>query len=371
MAYYNTEKVQRKKQPLKYIIFALIIIALLAISYFLYAQTKVEGSAIERLYSQYSCYWDTAPVATEFGQVGERKRVFIEAGASVDTIAEVLFQQQVISNKEYFICYAKKNRATFLAGVFVIEQPKSLEALLPLFKIQRIQAAKVIIREGLRADEIGTIIETELKASDPDALFSAENFSRLIVDKDFIKLQNLGEIGTLEGYLFPDTYEISTTANTQSVTELLLRTYKIKVTTTLNTEFSTSKLSKPDIMIIASLIEKESTGLLQEKKMIADIIIRRLQNGWFLNIDAAFLYAKKDWKFPLTSADLKIDNPYNTYTRKGLPPTPICNPGVLSITAVLTPEKNDYWYYLHDKNGTIRYAKTYSEHQQNITKYLQ
>lgn len=371
MAYYNTEKIQRKKQPLKYIVFALIIVSLLGLLYFTYVQAKTEGSQIQKIYSQYSCYWDTAPATTQFGNTGEKKRVYVETGASVDKIGEMLFQQQIISDQEYFICYAKKTEATFLAGTFVIEQPQSLETLLPLFKTPGVQAAKVTIREGLRADEIGIIIETELKAADSDTVFTADEFARLIVDKDFITSQNMGEIDTLEGYLFPDTYEISTTASTQSVIELLLRTYRIKVTTALSTEFSSTTLTKQQIITIASLIEKESTGALQEKRMIADIIIRRLQDGWFLNIDAAFLYAKKDWKFPLTSADLRIDNPYNTYTRKGLPPTPICNPGVLSITAALTPKKNDYWYYLHDKNGTIRYAKTYSEHQQNINKYLQ
>ncbi len=109
---------------------------------------------------------------------------------------------------------------------------------------------------------------------------------------------------------------------------------------------------------------------MDEKRIIAGILVKRLRAGWFLGVDATYLYAKKDWHATITAADIATDSPYNTRIHKGLPPTPICNPGLLSIQAVLTPKESSYWYYLHDNQGIIHYGKTAAEHQQNINVYL-
>ena len=113
-------------------------------------------------------------------------------------------------------------------------------------------------------------------------------------------------------------------------------------------------------------------------RTIAGIIIKRWRSGWYLGVDAAIQYAlgydaKTDrwWKLGLTRADLQIDSPYNTYTHLGLPPGPICNPGLDSLTAVSNAKTTTlYWYYLHGKDGEVRYAETLEQHNQNIAKYL-
>ena len=122
---------------------------------------------------------------------------------------------------------------------------------------------------------------------------------------------------------------------------------------------------------------------------MAGILLKRLKKGWKLQVDASVQYAMANvkctnllddrqalnvkcdnWWPMLKTEDLKIDSPYNTYTNLGLPPGPICNPGLASIKAVVNPKETDYWYYLSDKQGNIRYAKTNEEHEENIAKYL-
>ena len=116
--------------------------------------------------------------------------------------------------------------------------------------------------------------------------------------------------------------------------------------------------------------------------MVAGILLKRLKADWPLQVDATLQYAlanfrcsqiKTDcnwWLIP-TAADKKTDSLYNTYKYKGLPPTPICNPGLVSIEAVVYPQDSDYWFYLSDKKGQMYYARTVEEHNSNIQKYLQ
>ncbi len=108
----------------------------------------------------------------------------------------------------------------------------------------------------------------------------------------------------------------------------------------------------------------------EDRPMIADIIQRRYKEGWLLQIDATLLYPKRDWKSPITQADKQNDNPYNTYKYQGYPPTPICNPGLAAINAVRNPKPNTYYYYIHDTNGNVHFARTLDEHNQNVQKYL-
>lgn len=133
--------------------------------------------------------------------------------------------------------------------------------------------------------------------------------------------------------------------------------------------FAQSPHTKSDNIIMASIIEGEARTD-AERPLVAGILWKRLAKGMPLQVDATFAYTLGKSSDELTIADLRKDSPYNTYTRKGLPPTPIDNPGLPSIKAVLEPQVSDYWYYLHDAHGTIHYARTYEEHLQNKKLYL-
>jgi UPF0755 protein len=122
-------------------------------------------------------------------------------------------------------------------------------------------------------------------------------------------------------------------------------------------------------IILASMVEREGYNS-TDRAIIADILQRRYEEGWLLQVDATLLYPKKDWSHTITDIDKEDDNPYNTYKYPGLPPTPICNPGLQSINAVRNPQPNSYYYYIHEDDGTAHYSTTLSEHNANVNQYL-
>ena len=182
----------------------------------------------------------------------------------------------------------------------------------------------------------------------------------LTTDSTFISTLGFPyQISDLEGYLFPDKYAFANTVSTEDVLKTLVNNFQTKVGV---------KDTYEDI-IVASMVEREGYTS-SDRPMIADIIKRRLEEGWLLQIDATLLYPEKDWKHTITDVDKQKENPYNTYKYPGLPPTPICNPGLSAINATRNPESNSYYFYIHDPQGNIHYAKTLVEHNSNVQKHL-
>lgn len=186
-----------------------------------------------------------------------------------------------------------------------------------------------------------------------------------------IKFKNSG---SLEGMLFPDTYNFFTDANTSSVIDEFLQNFNVKAGPMLAND---AKNEARDI-IVASIVEKEVPSS-TDQKIVAGILLKRLVAGMPLDVDATVCYAKFAANSqntttncdPLTAADFKIDSPYNTYLYKGLPPGPIGNPGISAIQATLHPQSSPYWYYLSDpKTGKTIYSTTLAEQEANQRKYL-
>ena len=200
--------------------------------------------------------------------------------------------------------------------------------------------------------------------------------ANLAVDDEVFSAQFLAETKDFEGYLFPDTYIVPIDMGARSLVALLNQNFEKKYEENILPLQSKSGLTKKQIVILASLLERESVGDQEELKTIAGILIKRWEAGWKLGVDAAIQYAlgyqeetKSWWKKTLTAADLKIVSPYNTYLYAGFPPAPIANPAVETLLAVVKYRETAYWYYLHDKEGGIHYAKTLQEHIQNAAKY--
>lgn len=209
----------------------------------------------------------------------------------------------------------------------------------------------VTIPEGKRAQEIAEILESKIPSYKP-----------LFID---ILAQN-------EGYLFPDTYLIPRDADIALIVSLMRKNFDNKYQTIQ----SKTQLSKNDVVIIASLVEREAK-FKEDRPLVASVIMNRLKIGMKLDIDATVQYAlgyqrdqKTWWKKDLTIDDLKINSPYNTYINPGLPPAPIANPGIEALKAVLNPQDSEYLYYISDKSGHNHYAKTSEEHDANAKKYL-
>jgi UPF0755 protein len=176
-----------------------------------------------------------------------------------------------------------------------------------------------------------------------------------------------------EGYIAPETYRVFRDAEISDVVRKLedQRTHELRELEIISaTSTRASTASAWEILTKASLLEEEARTL-EDKKIVADILDRRLEKGWRLQLDSTVHYAVgKTGTVFTTEQDRAVNSPWNTYRFPGLPPTPICNPSVESIEAALNPTPNRYWFFLTGNDGTMHYAKTLEEHTANRYKYL-
>lgn len=173
---------------------------------------------------------------------------------------------------------------------------------------------------------------------------------------------------SLEGYLFPDTYEFFVPSNAETVKAKFEENFNKKARTAVPEGSSEEDLK--EILIKASLIEKEVPDS-SERRIVAGIMMKRLKNNIPLQMDASLCYGKQSPCSPITESDKKTDSPFNTYQNLGLPPHPIANPGVDAILAAMNPATTPYWFYLSDpKSKKTIFSKTLDEHNNNIVKYL-
>lgn len=289
----------------------------------------------------------------------ENVQISIPKGSSVNTIATLLKENGVIKSEIVFKTYLKSIEAenTLLAGNFVLKTGDSLENIVKTLQTYQSNTVKITIPEGFKTKEILGLVENQ-------CLTNCEFIHPVF------RLDSLKNLTNYEGLLFPDTYYLD--ANSESKTQLLnamLDNFSKKLPPDYTEKLE--KLPKKDLystIIVASLIEKEVRSD-KDKQLVSGIIWKRLENDWTLGIDAALLYLKDN--NVITYADLQDNNPYNLRKLKGLPPTPICNPGLSSIEAALNPKYSDYWFYLSKKsNGETVFAKTNAEHNNNKQKYL-
>ena len=214
-----------------------------------------------------------------------------------------------------------------------------------------IRTKQVIVCNSTTCTSNERFIDKDLLVKELCDLFSADNpnFNK----EKFLKLAE-GK----EGYLFPDTYFFTNKETPEEIINKMQDNFKVKA----------GDVQK-DILIMASIIEKEARKP-EDRKIISGILWKRIKEGMPLQVDAVFDYLLDKESSEITQADLKMDSPYNTYKHKGLPPTPICNPGLDAIEAAENPVDSKFWYYLSDKTGVTHFARTFEEHKQNKFRYL-
>jgi len=278
----------------------------------------------------------------------------IKRGDTVTEIAKNLEKEDLIRSRVVFYFVVKQlgidNKIQ--AGDFRLSPSMNLYEIAQALTKGTLDVWVTII-EGLRKEEIAQIFSRELN----------------IPESEFLKYAK-------EGYLFPDTYLIPKEASAGAVISILTENFDKKYDEKLRNLARKKGLLDEEVIIIASLVEREAK-FAEDRPLVASVILNRLKNNMKLDIDATVQYAlgyqpdlKSWWKRNLTREDLEIDSPYNTYKNIGLPPTPICNPGLSAIKAVIEAPQTDYLFYLSDKNGKIHFARTLEEHNENIKKYL-
>ncbi len=278
--------------------------------------------------------------------------VTIEEGLPVSGIAHSLAEQNLIRSPLAFEFMARLtgDQNELKSGKYIFAEPTALVGLYSRIANGEfgITATRVVIIEGARVREIGR----QIKAEFPD------------FDEELFVLEAL----PLEGYLFPDTYFLYPDVTPHDLIELMYANFEERKKE-VDADIRASGRPFPDILTMASLLEKEARSL-SEKRMIAGILWNRIEADMPLQVDAVFGYINDVPIYSPLFEDLEVESPYNTYRNRGLPPGPIGNPGIASIRAAATPTDSEYLYYLTGRDGNMYYAKTFEEHKRNRARYL-
>ena len=287
--------------------------------------------------------------------------VKIEAGSSTDDIARALHKKGVISSVSKYKLVSKLWRydGKYKAGSFSVSPSMRSSDIAQTISKGVSSTKNFTIPEGYT-------LEQTAKKLDKEGIVNKDKFLDVARHGDFSKFSFLkgAQSGDnhLEGYLFPDTYAVDLDADETQIITTMLNQYDKVFTKKYRERAKELNLTENQIIIIASLIERESQydG---DRAKIASVIYNRIKAGMPLQIDATIQYALGKTKENLSIDDTKIDSPFNTYTNKGLPPGSICSPGKKSIKAALYPEDTDFLYYVVSEklDGTHNFSKDYNQ----------
>ena len=318
--------------------------------------------------------WKCADEVCAFTAEEETVTVTVPENATMSQVTDILMDEGLIHYRWLFslYCMISGAEAKIDPGTYELNTIYDYHALINgmIATAENRATVEVTIPEGYEADDIFTLLEEKGVCTVDKLQEAAANYE---FDYDFLKDLDYGDYRRLEGYLFPDTYEFYMDDDPENVLAKFLRNFNNKITdemyaalTELNTdlqakmekagfteaEIADAQLTFHDIIIVASLVEKE-TYRSSESGLIASVIYNRLCSKTYpcLNIDATIQYVLPERKEILTNADKAVISPYNTYTNAGLPIGPISNPGITSIRAALYPMETSYYFYASDPDA--------------------
>jgi UPF0755 protein len=232
------------------------------------------------------------------------------------------------------------------------------------FILGEVIKTKLVVPEGYGLKDIEkSLLANENKAYDISSL-EANDF-----DNRFSFLKSAPDSASLEGFLFPDTYEFSYGPDREEIAEKMLNNFDKKLIPGIRQEIEKQKKTIFEIVNMASLIEKE-VKTKEDKEIVSGILWKRINSKMPLQVDATILYLTKKEGSNVSTEETKIDSPYNTYKYLGLPQGPICNPGLESIQAAVYPKTSAYWFYLSTPEGKTVFSRTLEEHNIAKFKYL-
>ncbi len=297
----------------------------------------------------------------------------INKGDTLSKITDILKENNLIRNERIFKGYAvffgydhKIKKGDYRFSNFV-SPAKILQII-----TRKFSDIAITIPEGLNLKEIQAKLSEYNFSYASSAPIILTKFKVRDFKNDFDFFDGAPVNTNLEGYLFPDTYRFNPDSLPQDLVKVFLRNFDAKLSQDLRQEIARQNKNIYKITTMASIIEKEVIKN-EDRKIVSDILWRRLKAGIALQADATIVYAKginlkKGERVLLEDLDFK--SVYNTYLYRGLPPGPISNPGLESIKAAIYPQKSDYWYYLSTPDGKTIFSKTLEEHNAAKAKYL-
>ncbi|WP_045573521.1 endolytic transglycosylase MltG [Desulfosporosinus sp. I2] len=303
-----------------------------------------------------------------YSNASNSMKITIAPGTTAAQLAEELEQHQLIRSAWMFKLLARLRNEEFrlYVGDYQLAPMMSPDEMINrLIKgAAMMDTQRVTIPEGYTTDQIIDLLVQK-------GISSKQDLTKVIMEDTFpYSFLNDAPKGIhrLEGYLFPDTYEISKNSTPHAVIDIFLKQFEKELTSDEKTQLDKMKLSVSQWVTLASLVEKEAVKE-SDRPLIASVIINRLKINQPLQIDATIQFLLETPKPKLYNKDLQIPSPYNTYLHTGLTPGPIANPGHASLQAALYPDQTEFLYYVAKKDGYHAFAKTYLEHLKNVKLY--
>lgn len=303
-------------------------------------------------------YYNLSPIYTS-----QNVLFTVPKGKTFSYIAEKLEEKGLIKSKNFLKLIAKitgKDK-NIKAGVYEINTRMTSIEILNLLNSGKVKMIQFTIIEGWTNEQIAEYF------LDQGFIKHKNEFLDLTKDKSLLSKYQIKGI-TTEGFLFPETYTIDPQLKITQIHEIMIKMFFQKLSTIVPNYQKMDPHTIYEKVILASIIEKEAIHK-EELPLMASVYYNRLKKKMKLQADPTIQYILKDPKKKLTLKDLEIDSPYNTYKYKGLPPTPIANPGLESLKAAFYPANTDYLFFVRIEEGKHYFSKTYNEHLKAKNQY--
>lgn len=303
-------------------------------------------------------YATTPASASQDGQVVE-----IKPGMTLKQVAHLLADKELLSEPSTFMLYTylQGEQNHIQAGEYRFSPSMPPRDILEALTSGMAVLYTVTIPEGYRITDIAGLLEAKGLVDKPAFIEATRN-------RELLESLHIPS-GSLEGYLYPETYKFSKAGGARRIVQTLLDTFKERVLQPERVQQAEAmQFTFHEIITLASLIEKE-TGLGKERKLISSVFHNRLAKNMRLQTDPTVIYAMVNFDGNIRKKDLSIDSPYNTYKHFGLPPGPIASPGLESIQAALDPEESDFLYFVSRKDGSHQFSTNYKDHIRAVQKY--
>jgi len=303
--------------------------------------------------------WLAYGLLLPIGPRGQEKFVLLRSGSSARHIARELKNAGVIrSDHAFLLWHYSRGLPALKAGEYKFDHPAPAREVYNRIVAGDIYVHTVVIPEGYNVFDIADALQAAGLGSRDDFLAVVRSDVALISDLD-------PEAPSLEGYLFPDTYEFTRTQSLHDIAAAMVKRFRQESRQLgLTTDFHS-------IVTMASIVEKE-TAVPTERPLVASVFYNRLHHDIILATDPSVIYAALlagRYNGVIHVSDLQFDSAYNTYKHAGLPPGPICNPGRDALQAAMQPANSDFFYFVSDNNGHHRFARTMQEHSRNVAAY--
>lgn len=304
-------------------------------------------------------HWRSTPVSASSD---EPVIIVVNSGDSFNLFINKIKKAGLINCRFCFklLVMIKDTRTSLKTGEYEFFGNMSPEEILDKVVNGRVMLYAITIPEGYTLRQIASIMDSYSIASGDKVLEKG-------YDQGFIS--RLGIIGpSLEGFSYPETYRFAKGTGAEKVLEVMVKHFKKMITPGIMEKINASDMNLLEVLTLASIVEKESSNP-EEKPLVASVFLNRLKRGMRLESDPTVIYGIPDFNGNITKKDLLKKTPFNTYRINGLPPSPICNPGIDSIKAVLYPAETSYLYFVSMNNGKHYFSRSLKEHNRAVFRY--